>query len=68
MEPLLLSVRFHPHLLIESREKELSKERWASSEPHDFFAVSQKISIEEEFNSQLLVRNGVFPFEAMNVF
>lgn len=47
IEPLLLTVRFHPSLLLDSREKELSKERWASNEPHDFFGVLQKISLSE---------------------
>uniref|UniRef100_A0A914BY14 Hamartin n=1 Tax=Acrobeloides nanus TaxID=290746 RepID=A0A914BY14_9BILA len=44
IEPLLLSVRFHPDLLLENREKEFSKERWTSRETHDFFAMTQKIS------------------------
>lgn len=45
MEPLFLTVRLHPNLLTDSRDYELSKERWARHETHDFLASLQKIAI-----------------------
>ncbi|KAI6243987.1 Hamartin [Aphelenchoides fujianensis] len=44
LEPLLLSVRFHPNLLLENREREISVERWNEHGPNEFFAVCQKVA------------------------
>ncbi len=40
-------MRIHPLLLLVSREKELSRERWAHKEPHDFVADCERILVDD---------------------
>lgn len=52
IEPVLLSCRINPNIFIENRERELNAERMKERRPDDFFALCEKISIEEsDFNS-----------------
>ncbi|CAJ0959008.1 unnamed protein product, partial [Mesorhabditis belari] len=43
--PLLNGVKLHPNLLIMDREKELSRERWAKKEAHDFLDDCRRVVI-----------------------
>ncbi|KAI6173347.1 hypothetical protein M3Y98_01071700 [Aphelenchoides besseyi] len=50
LEPLILSVRFHPNALLENREREISAERWTEHGPDEFFALCQKVSTFNDSN------------------
>uniref|UniRef100_A0A1I7X6E3 Hamartin n=1 Tax=Heterorhabditis bacteriophora TaxID=37862 RepID=A0A1I7X6E3_HETBA len=43
--PLLNGVRFHPNLILMSKEKELSRDRWAQREAHDFLDDCRRVII-----------------------
>lgn len=49
-EELLLTVRFHPDLIKNEKNFEFCRERWMINEAHDFFAISQEMSVISDSN------------------
>jgi hypothetical protein len=47
LEPILLSCRINPHILIETRDRELNIERMKEKRADDLFSLCEKVSIEE---------------------
>lgn len=47
IKPMLERVRLHPHLISETREKEMDAKRWKSLEDHDVIVQCAKMSIDQ---------------------
>lgn len=47
IKPMLERVRLHPHLISETREKEMDAKRWKSLEDHDVIVLCAKMSIDQ---------------------
>lgn len=47
IKPMLERVRLHPHLISETREKEMDGKRWKSLEDHDVIVLCAKMSIDQ---------------------
>jgi hypothetical protein len=60
LEPILLSCRLHPSVLIENRDRELNVDRWKDNRPDELFALCEKISIMETSNEGSLITNTSF--------
>ncbi|KAI6191550.1 Hamartin [Aphelenchoides bicaudatus] len=47
LEPILMSCKTHPNILLENRDRELNLERWKERHPDELFALCEKVAIPE---------------------